>query len=471
MFTAEAIGNEHMALLWGNGRMLVGLMGRYAATGDPATLAAARKLADFLLAVRQAAKNPEVAKRLEGQGAFGFICFTQLIEGLDLLGRASGEQRYFEAAKEIVPLLPPRGVQHSHGYLTTLRGALMLYEDTGDPALLAEVEKLWGATVNSGDYIVDGSVLEYFGWSDPANLPMLTSAKEASGAFPRNEGCGLADLIRLTLHLYQVTGNVSYLEQAERCFLNAFAHNQFTTGDFGSRVWFTDGITPTSSVDRAWWCCTMHGYRAYHDVLQSAVNVQKDSITVNLFEELDWQRGASFRMKKTGKGATIDFTDAYPGTLRVRIPKWSSATKIQRSGKPVSVSPGDYVEVGRGFAAGERVTVEFTYRTQLIAAKGADKNGASGNQTQRAAIYSGPYLMVADEELDPYYFSEPWPGNRVLVSKDAAATVNAKGQLRLATRYEHDGFPGTLETTLRPMGEKPARDQRTLAIWLNCKQS
>ena len=214
-FTAAETANEHMALLWGNGRLLVGLMAHWQATRDAAALAAARRLAAFLVAVREATKAPEVMARVEGQGAFGFICFTQLAEGLAMLTRATGDASYAAAAREIVPLLQPRGVQHSHGYLSTLRGAVLLHEAGGDPAMLAFAERLYGELVGSSDYTVDGGVMEYFGWGDPGNATSLAAAKAASGAFPRNEGCGLADFVRLSLQLHRATGRAG-LPRARR---------------------------------------------------------------------------------------------------------------------------------------------------------------------------------------------------------------------------------------------------------------
>ena len=318
-FTAAETGNEHMALLWGNGRLLVGLMAYWQVTRDAAVLAAARRLAGFLLAVREAARAPEVMARVEGQGAFGFICFTQLAEGLAMLTQATGDGSYAAAAREIVPLLPPRGVQHSHGYLSTLRGAALLHEAGGDPAMLAFAERLYGDLVRSSDYSIDGGVLEYFGWGDPANAKSLDAAKAASGGFPRNEGCGLADFVRLSLQLHRATQRVEYLERAERCLVNGFAHNQFANGDFGSRVFFDQGIQPSPSVDRAWWCCTMHGYRAFRDVLDHAVAERDGAVAVQLFEDVDY-RGtkAGLSVRRTPSGLTCQVTSGFEGTLAVR---------------------------------------------------------------------------------------------------------------------------------------------------------
>jgi DUF1680 family protein len=473
-FTAPETGTEHMALLWGNGRLLVGLTAFWEATRDAAALAASRRLAAFLLAVREATKAPEVMARVEGQGAFGFICFTQLAEGLAMLTRATGDPSYAAAAREIVPLLPPRGVQHSHGYLTTLRGALRLHEVAGFPDMLALAERLYGELVRSTDYTVDGGVLEYFGWGDPTSAGSLAAAKAASGVFPRNEGCGLADFVRLSLHLHRLTGRVDYLDRAERCLVNGFAHNQFASGDFGSRVFFDEGVQPSPSVDRAWWCCTMHGYRAFRDVIDDAV-VEKDGrVAVQLFADVDF-RGtkAALRVRRTPLGLTCQFTRAYEGVLAVREPSWADVPSLSRNGRaPATKREGGFLNVEGRFVAGERIEARLAPRLRLLTPKGEQiALAALGSDTVRAALYCGPWLVVADEQIDPAFFGEPWPGNVVALPEDLAPRLDPGGRLRLPVTYEHEGFPGSLAIELRPMGETPADEQKTIAFWLNYRQA
>jgi hypothetical protein len=473
-FTAEETGNEHMALLWGNGRLLAGLMAYHRATGDATALAGAQRLAAFLLGVREAARAPEVMKRVEGQGAFGFICFTQLAEGLVLLGQATGDRRYFEAAREIVPLLPPRGVQHSHGYLTTLRGALMLHEASGEAAALANVERLWAAFVGSTDYVVDGGALEYFGWGDSSQVSALRAAKEASGEFPRNEGCGLADVVRLALALHRLTGKPAYLEQAERCYLNAFAHNQFATGDFGSRVWFRDGLMPTPSVDRAWWCCTMHGYRAYRDVLDAIVSEDADALTIRLFDDVDFEgERTGIRLRRSADGFEAVFTREFDGVLAVREPSWAEGHVLRVNGgaRPAPAEAG-FSRLRGAFEAGDRVAGTFAHRVRLVRPDGSELDPSRlGQDPLRAALYCGPWLMGVDEALDPLFFGEPWPGNVISLPAGLAWRPDAHGRSRLAATYEHEGYRGSEGLTLRAMGEKPADDQRTFAVWLNYRRA
>jgi DUF1680 family protein len=473
-FTPAETGTEHMALLWGNGRLLVGLMAYWQATRDAAVLAAARRLAAFLLRVRQATRAPEVIARVEGQGAFGFICFTQLAEGLAMLTRATGDGSYAAAGREIVPLLPPRGVLHAHGYLSTLRGALLLHEAAGDAAMLAFAERLYGELVRSSDYTIDGGVLEYFGWGDPANAASLAAARAASGLFPRNEGCGLADFVRLSLQLCTATGRVEYLERAERCLVNGFAHNQYANGDFGSRVFFDQGIQPSPSVNRSWWCCTMHGYRAFRDVLDHAVVEENGMVRVQLFEDVDF-RGTrvGLSLRRTPFGLDIKITRGFEGALAVREPSWADGPSVNRNGKPSATkSEGGFLRVEGHFSAGDRLEARLAPRLRLLAPQDEEIPLARlGAEPVRAALYCGPWLLVADEQIDPVFFGEPWPGNVVTLPRDPAPRTVERGRVRLDVTYEHDGFRGSLPTELRPMGETPADEQKTIAFWLNYRRA
>ncbi len=162
-FTADEIGGEHIALLWGNGRFLVGLMEYYRHFPDRKVLAAAIQLGNFFKHTYDACSKPEVAEKLTGMGAKGIICFTQYIEGLVLLSEATGDRSFADAAAKTYHLVGEQGTQHSHGYLTTLRGVLMLYDYTGDRAYMQFVKQAVDALLASNDMTIYNSIKEYFG--------------------------------------------------------------------------------------------------------------------------------------------------------------------------------------------------------------------------------------------------------------------------------------------------------------------
>jgi DUF1680 family protein len=349
----------------------------------------------------------------------------------------------------------------------------MLHEAGARADMLGLAERLYDDLVRSGDYTTDGGVMEYFGWSDAANLDLLAPAKAASGGDPRNEGCGLADFVRLSLQLYTVTGRTDYLERAERCLVNGFDHNQFDNGDFGSRVFFDRGIKPTESVDRAWWCCTMHGYRAYRDILDNAVVESPGKVSVQLFEDVDFAgEAATLSVRRTPFGVECTMRRAFDGTLALRSPSWASDVQLRLNDTAVEASTeGGFLRVRRAYAAGDKLAARFTYRIRLMTSKGDELAPEQlGSQPIRAALYCGPWLMAVDESVDRYFFGEPWPRNVVTLPPILVPKPSRAGRVHLGVTYEHDGFRGPLPATLRPIGETPADEQKTLAFVLNYRR-
>jgi len=480
-FTAEAISNAHMALLWGNGRLLVGLMEAHAAAPSPALLDGARRLGDFLIGVRDASSRPEVQARLVGQGAFGFICFTQLIEGFVLLAAATKDERYLTAARRVAPLLPARGIQHSHGYLTTLRGVLALHEATRDPALLAFVEERYRSLVESKDQTVYGAPLEYFGWESPevSEADRAVLLRE-SGKDPRSEGCTEADFLRLSLGLWRVTGRSDYLQRAERCLRNSFFANQFGTGDFGHHAFFPLGVKPTDNVARAWWCCTMHGYRAFADVMPALLRRDGTVVRVDLGLDADWaddRLSLSLRERVDGLDLAVGHSSSLREELAIRLPDGADEPIVRVNGATARDTSSDgYVHVRRQWARGDRIEVRWTLKTLLVTRDGRSLDLDAGPDGGEAALFHGPLLMGVYEASEPSFFGEPWPGNALLVGARVDPGHEAAGagaserftrpDTHLTFAYRHEGFSGMHPVTLRPFSEQTALGPTIVATWL-----
>jgi len=482
-YTASEIGGLHMAQLWGNGRLLLGLVQHHLSTGDPDSLAAARRLAGFLAGVRAETARPEVAERMKGQGAMGIICFTQLIEPLVLLARATGDGRYLEEARAIAPSLGPRGIQHAHGYLSTMRGLVALAVSTRDGDLLADVERRYADLVASPDLCPFGGVLEYFGWDDPGYTDEDRRAfTGASGARRRDEGCAVADFLRLSLDLFRATKRGDYLDRGERCLVNHLFFNQFATGDFGHRVFFEQGVMPSPSVGRAWWCCTMHGYRAFRDVLDSVVRLD-GSAHVDLFQDADWSGdGLSFaqrfrpesplrsRLEIEVRHATRDAP-----ALAVRRPTWSESVSVTVNGAAARLRDADgYAEVDQRLIAGDRVEVALAHRALIETRDGRRLTPREVGGEVEGMLAVGPWLYGVDDASEPLFFSEPWQGQNV-VTLPAALHAPARWpaeapfqdpRRHLAAHYEHGGFPGSHPLVLRPISEQTGVAPGTLATFL-----
>ena len=494
VFSADQIGAEHMALLWGNGRLLIGLLEYCGSQKQPDVLAAAARLGEFIVSVRQQCAQPAVQRRLANMGAFGYICFTQCLEGLAELSVQTGDGRYAAAAAEIGALLGERGHQHSHGYLTTLRGMLRLHEYDGDAKYLAGVESAYAALLRSNrygtaatpDFTVFGGVPEFFGWTEHGN-PSIP------GGGARDEGCSEADFVRLSLQLWRLTHHPDYLERAEFCLLNQFAHNQRATGDFGHRTFSSAGFQPVDNLPRAWWCCDMHGLRALRDVRDAqctslAAGTGEGTgpgVRVHLYLDGTWAQGRHRVVMGPAPGDAPRFdlvweqADGTPLALALRQPAWSEPLRVRVNGRlHATLVRDDAHWLERRWQTGDRVEVEFVYRTRLQLPDGTVHPLTSlGEVPTRAALLHGPYLLAVDEHASPDFFGEPWPENLLHYSgrlRPSSAAIAMHGletlacpSARLEFDYVHQGFPGLWPVTLRPIGELTSQGQGSVAVWLN----
>lgn len=451
-FAAEGLRREDMALLWGNGRLLIGLIEHHRATGDARSLDAARRMGEFLMKTAPEMNSPRVRGQFaEGAFAMGYICWTQMIEGLAALGGVARQSRYLALAREIAARLERKPGEHAHGFLTSLRGVLDLYDATRERALLAQAENEWQAVVSSGNLFVAGTIPE--AWKPKA---------------VRTEGCAEADWLRLSLRLWRLTGKLQYLEAAERTLFNEFAMNQFSTGDFGHRALAATGVRAGATEAqgggsaRAWWCCTLHGLRAFPDIFRHAWREGGEGLRFDLPLEGE-ARGKALQISATSAleqngTITLDVTGAggAAGPLLIRLPQWAGRVEIEMRGGAAEIALRDgWYRVARAWQAGDRLQLRYAMRTR------AERDAAG-----RVALFHGPWLLGVAEATDPFFFDEPHSRNRLLVS------AGADGGVRLtparsgehpfavpAARFEAPFLPGGYPlqpgvATLRPVSEQ-----------------
>jgi len=298
-----------------------------------------------------------------------------------------------------------------HGGLTSLRGVMDLYKATGGERFLTQCETAWESISRSKDALITGGVPE--GWS-PNNH--------------RTEGCAEADWVRLNLALWKATDKRKYLETAERAVFNELAFNQFETGDFGHRVYSDTGL-PGNGAVRAWWCCTLHGLRAFPDIHAGVFRGTKEGLWYDM--PLDG-RGEAAGLSAAAESSLADngtvritITSAGPGknSLFIRKPQWAAATDIHLTGDARQYPAGDgYVGLEREWGAGD--VIDLKYAMSL-------RQWTSGEE--RVAYFFGPWLLGAAAADNRAYFNELMNGNRLERGKEKtlAAGKQAKGAFRV----------------------------------------
>ncbi len=302
-----------MPILWGNGRLLIGLVEVYDRTGDKSALALARRLGDYFVATDPVYNKAENIRSVGGSYADGFVtCYFSCIEGLAGLGRVTGEKRYLDEAERIADLAASvtnfDGI-HSHGRLCAARGFADLYALTGKRRWREAAERDWQI------------------FADRHVFPTGGVKEMLEGKCVRDEGCAEADWLRLNLSLWRLTGEGRYLDAAERCLKNHFDYQQFPNGGAGHRFLHqVDGrpVAFKGLSEEAWWCCGEHWARAMVDVARGAVAGSPRGLFINLVIDCDATiagPGGTWKvtLREAEDGAMIGLEPPKPVKAQVRV--------------------------------------------------------------------------------------------------------------------------------------------------------
>ena len=351
--TQETDNAKSMPILWGNGRLLLGLVAAWETFHKDATLAAAKKLGDFYVnTVEPRFCDP---KRMDeysivspGYASAYVTCVYEGMEGLVQLYRATKDQKYLDCVRKMADfherfdVLP---VRHSHGSLSEHEALIMIYEETHEPKYLARVEKRWDAAVSGGFVNVCGSVLEKFFVVDS-----------------RDEGCSEADWLRLNFMLWRSTGNDRYLDMDERLLYNGYIANQWVSGGFGHRFIGNDEKGPFSYKNysqESLWCCSYHCPMGLYDFKRYLVVAKDGGIRMNYGKiftapvDVNGQKWVVKSEMKDGKFfVTLDGPAGASVPFEIRKPYWATG---------VSVS----ADLSRPVAAGTTLVVKYEHGLRL----------------------------------------------------------------------------------------------------------
>jgi hypothetical protein len=233
--------------------------------------------------------------------------------------------------------------------------------------------------VHSGDLLITGGVPE--GWT-PKKY--------------RTEGCAECDWLRLNLSLYRATGDPIYLNMAQNTYFNEFSMNQFATGDFGHGKLNQDGV-PEQVIVRAWWCCTLHGLRAFPDLRNSSFRVSGDELFFDFpidsrFDSNAILAQATSNLRNNGEVIIEIHAAQKDQKLTVFKPSWADRVTLTHNG---STASGLVIDKA---AAGDIIAVKY-HMSLHVEAFGKSSGPAR-------SLRFGPWLLGVSSGANPVYFSE-----------------------------------------------------------------
>lgn len=298
---------------------------------------------------------------------------------------------------------------HVNTHIPQVIGAARRYELSSDMRFHDVADFFWYEVVSARSYVTGGTSNGERWLVQPRHL-----AEELVRSTATAECCCVYNMLKLTRHLYQWTGEPHYFDYYERVLLN---HRIGTIHPENGHTQYYLSLTPGAwktfnTEDQSFWCCTGTGVEEYAKLNDSIYWHDSDGLFVNLFipSELNWrEKGLRLRQEtsypdppSTTLVVTVDRPVHMP--IRVRIPSWlesGASVKINGNALEAAPTPGSYFTIARSWKNGDRIELTLPMRLHL--------QHMPDDRNMIAVLY-GPLVLAGDlgsEGLDPKMMEGP----------------------------------------------------------------
>lgn len=506
------------------GHLLTAAVIHHRMTGDDRLFKVAIRTADFMVATLGVTVKPYFAHN------------PSAIMGLVELYRDTGDRRYLTTAELIVDrrgkspkkqtlftMVPGIGgtdliqdrvpvresseiVGHNVFFTYLYTGASDVYAETGDPKLMAALDRLWHDMTEKKMFIHGGVSAQPMGVSNFAPvIEAAGSAYDLPNAGCYNETCGQIGCLMWGYRMLTETPDSRFADIMEREMYNGFLGAEALDG----KTWFyrnvirrydenykagtLNDMVSRTQPGRKSICCPSNFLRTVAELSSYFYNLDDRGVWIHHY-------GGSKVDVRLASGQAFSFEQVtdYPWSgdvkfvigdapassvdLRLRIPGWCSGAELSVNGKPVGLQVAHgYASIARVWQTGDTLRLVLPMPTQLIAAD--PRVEATRNQV---AVMRGPVVycveskdLPADVKVPEVYLSQrakfqPVAGLAHAAMPLAASVVTLRGEgLELAgkewrTLYRPLG--GTelrpFELTLIPYFAWANRGRSAMSVWM-----
>jgi DUF1680 family protein len=403
---------------WGHYHAMIGLLVWHEATGDAKALAAARKIGDLLC---DRFLGPDRKPRLVDTGSTEMNLAPA--HSLAVLYRKTGEPRYLALARQIVDeefaAKGPDGKPLAGDYLNLglsgtpfYRGPKPRWESLHPIMALSELAMITGDERYA-------KAFETLWWSiaetDIHNHGGFSSGEQAQGN-PYHPGavetCCTVAWMAMTVEMLRLTGEPMAADELELSTYNA-----------GLGAWHPSGAwstynTPMDGVRRANYdeivfqarpgspqlnCCSVNAPRLIGLLSEWRLMRDAQGLRLNAYET------SFLNAEVDGTKVGLDIVGDYPEdpevvvkvtvsqpakfALRLRIPHWSSQTKVMVNGSEVEgVRAGSYLALEREWSGDTTIRIGFDFAPRIWVGE--------RECVGKSSIYRGPVLLAYDRRLN-----------------------------------------------------------------------
>jgi len=279
---------------------------------------------------------------------------------------------------------------HANTNIPKVIGAARGYELTGDPRYREIAEYFWEQVTSQRTYCTGGTSNNEAWRTDPGKL--------AGELGPSAEECCCSyNMMKLTRHIYEWSGDASAMDFYERSLFNMRLGTQDRDGlkmyylPLAPGLWKTFG-TPFG----AFWCCTGTGAEEFAKLGDSIYWHDDDSITVSQFisSEVHWPEKGLTLVQETKfpeepvSTIHVKTNSSFKVPVRIRIPGWAAhdaKVSVVDRHQHITAPAGRYCRLDGNWREGGKIRVELpmNLRTESL----------PDDLSMRAAIY-GPLVLA-----------------------------------------------------------------------------
>ena len=401
--------------------VLFGLVSDYRHFGSKASLAAARKLADYMIKRRPA--RPMVVH----------VSTIGLERAFVALHEATKDTKYLDHVTKDDSLQNWHGGigGHAYDFMNVCMAQLDVHRIRPDEKLLRQSRRVVDFLTAADGLVIGGTCSLSEGWHG-----------SQVGTGKLGETCCTAYLIRLLDNLLRIEGKSLYGDIMERAIFNALPAAQSPDGRELRKYTPFDGPRTyyrgekSSAFKRDTYCCPNNFRRIVAELPNMIYYRSGRGVAVNLYTQsqatIDLADGLSVKLRQetdypnTGK-VIVHVSPSKPARfpLRLRIPRWCRDAWVGGE----AVQGGQFFALERKWSAGDRVAVELPMPWRLVRGRKAQRG--------RLAILRGPQVFC----LNPMRQAERHPafGGRRGARGVALAKIREKLDRNIAATGLLDG--------------------------------
>lgn len=466
--------------VWSHKYNLHGLLAYYSTTGYKPALETCKKMGDLLC--RTFGKNPGQRDIILAGEHVGMAA-TSVLDAMVELYKYTAEKKYLNFCYYILDAweqdngphvistilktgrVTDVGNRKAYEMLSNYVGLIKFYQITGDAKFLKAVELAWKDVVKNRLYIT-GTTSDHEHFQEDGVLRAEANAN-------MGEGCVTVTWIQLNQNLFDITGDVKYLNQLEKSVYNhLLAAENPQNGCVSYYTPLMNKKPYTCNIT----CCQSSVPRGIALVPNFTFGNIKNVATVLFYEPASYKERITASNKKNINATfkidgnfpesgnvtiTVEIAQAANFPIALRVPDWCTNYTAKAGDKVYKGLPNQFVTINKTWKPGEIINIKFDMPVQQIAGGKSYPN--------QIAFQRGPQVLAVDKSLNAEQVFDLIANSKENI---AAGKPNAANQSNLLPEnwigkqvYSIDILNRTEKLYLVPFAEASQTDG-DMRVWL-----